>query len=406
MTAAVTKAETTGAPRTTRRLGLVLAAAGVCTVAFGGLAPAAAAQDVRSQQWYLGAMQLEKVWKVSTGKGMEIAVIDDGVNTSTSSLRGQVVSEGAADSSSSADFRDGHGTTMAELIAGTGRGGGIRGVAPDAKIVPIRTALLKDKNSKKAPSLDKAIRLAADSDAKIISMSLGGEFYSSRVEAAVKYAAAKGKLMFAATGNDGAGKNRLEYPANYQEVVGIGATDEAGTVTKFSGSGIDVDLVAPGEDLPSWCDATFRRYCEGGKGTSHATAIASGSAALIWSKHPDWTANQVLRVLIDTAGRASKSDKPSKYIGYGGIRPRINLVDGEGNPGDPGVNPLTGDKTGPAKSASPSSGSTENDAAGKVSVADSSGTDDNSQLWTMLGVGAAVVVLGGGAFAIRRARRG
>ncbi|MGH3742803.1 MAG: S8 family serine peptidase, partial [Micromonosporaceae bacterium] len=373
------------------------------------LAPAAVAQNVHSQQWYLDAMQMDKVWKASRGEGVKVAVVDSGVKSTTASLRGQVLPgknvSGASGTETSDDV--GHGTTMAELIAGTGRDGGLKGLAPEAEIIPIRTALSQSKEKQKEDTLAKAIRAAADTDAQIINLSLGGEYFTPQDESAVKYAAGKGKLMFAATGNDGAGKNRLEYPANYEEVVGVGATDEAGTVTKFSGSGIDVDLVAPGEDLPSWCDAKFQRYCEGSKGTSHATAIASASAALIWSKHPDWTANQVLRVLIGTAGRASKNETPSKYIGHGAVRPRMNLVEGKGDPGAPRENPLTGEKTGPAKSPSKStsSGSDKEDAADKVKVADSSGSDDNSQLWTILGAGAVVVVLGGGAIGIVRMRR-
>ena len=70
----------------------------------------------------------------------------------------------------------------------------------------------------------------------------------------------------------------------------------------YSQHGDVVDIAAPGSDIPGWCDKTFKTYCGGDGGTSSATAIASASAALIWSLHPDWTANQVLRVMFDTAG--------------------------------------------------------------------------------------------------------
>lgn len=108
--------------------------------------------------------------------------------------------------------------------------------------------------------------------------------------------------------------------------------DKAGKVGKFSNHGYAVDLAAPGVNLPSWCDATFRSYCSHGYGTSDATAIASASAALIWSAHPDWTANQVLRALIDTAGREWPKETPSNYLGYGIVRPRKVLENPHYNP--------------------------------------------------------------------------
>ena len=82
--------------------------------------------------------------------------------------------------------------------------------------------------------------------------------------------------MFAAVGNDGDGKNKIHYPAFFRDVVGVGATDEKGKVSKFSQSGNYIDLVAPGSDIPGWCDESFKRYCGGDGGTSSATAFASG----------------------------------------------------------------------------------------------------------------------------------
>ena len=146
-----------------------------------------------------------------------------------------------------------------------------------------------------------------------------------------------------------------------------------------------------------------------------ASAIASGAAALIWSKHPYWTANQVLRVMIDTAGRDWPKDKPSKYLGYGLIRPARNVLHGEGSPGAGNINPLTNEKTTagstsgntPSASVPASSQPPKSTSGGETSAAGSSAksSDGNDQLWIVLGAAAAVVVIGGGAFAVLRARR-
>ncbi|WP_307840465.1 S8 family serine peptidase [Streptomyces sp. G44] len=397
--------------------------AGVLTLFAVGAAPSVAADDVQSKQWYLSAMKADELWKSSTGVGVKIAVIDTGVSR-TPSLKGRVEpgKDFAGVSGGPLDDYDGHGTTMAELIVGTGRGG-LKGLAPGAEVISFRIGLGKrfDDKPDRVPA---AIRAAADSDAQIISMSFTSEYMSPTEKKAVQYARSKGKLLFAGVGNDAEKKNYIGYPAAYPEITGVSAADKTGRVAKYSEFGAFVDLAAPGLGIPHWCDATFRSYCdEGGGGTSSATAIASASAALVWSKHPDWTANQVLRVLIDTAGRDWPKDEPSDYLGYGLIRPARNVVKGEGKPGPADVDPITNKKTpgaGPdADGAAPSaSGSApvassqparknprKNASDGEPAAAVKSSDDDSGRPWLALGGAAAVAVIGGGAFAAVRARR-
>lgn len=392
------------------------AALGAWAVAFTAVAPAAAANDVQSQEWYLDAMKAEDMWKVSTGKGITVAVIDSGV-AETPSLQGRLL-PGENFSSKKGDVNDdysGHGTSMAELIAGSGRDGGVKGLAPDAKILPYRITTVggSEDGGKLEDDSQKGIRAAADSDARIISMSFGGPYPYPDTEQAIKYASKKGKLLFASTGNEGS--KDLRYPSGYPGVVGISAIDEEGTVAKFSQHGVSVDLAAPGVAIPSWCDATLKKYCTQ-QGTSQAAAIASASAALIWSAHPDWTANQVLRVMIDTAGRDWPKDTPSNYLGYGLIRPARNLLHHEGNPGPADVDPITGQKTpgvpaatSPSTQASqtPDGKSTQGKSGGETSEAASDTADSGGggQTWIIIGAVAAVVVIGGAAFAFTRIRR-
>ncbi|MFR9788693.1 S8 family serine peptidase [Streptomyces sp. MB22_4] len=402
----------------TRRLTAACAALGALMALPVGLAPSAAAADVQSQQWYLSAMKADEMWKTSTGKGVKVAVVDTGVNPSTPSLQGQVLNNEVPKSVSygaTEDF-DGHGTTMAEIIAGTGRGGGLKGLAPGAKIVPYRVGLkgMSLAQVNKAPDVGKVIKAIADSDVKIINMSFGNDIPFEDEEAAIKYAASKGKLMFAATGNDAQTKNKAGYPVSYPYVVGVSAIDKTGRVGKFSVHGRYVDLTAPGVDVPGWCNASFQSYCVHQQGTSDATAIASASAALIWSAHPDWTANQVLRSLIDTAGRDWPKDTPSNYLGYGVVRPRKVLENPHYNPGSATADPLATEnwrgKPGGSPSAS-ASGSTPSAPAksasgGETSAADtSSKSSGNTLTWVVVGTAAALVVIGGAAFAVIRSRR-
>ncbi|WP_324608617.1 MULTISPECIES: S8 family serine peptidase [unclassified Streptomyces] len=413
-----------------RAVGAVVGALVAATV---GMAPGAVADDVQAKQWYLGPMQAEQMWKVSTGKGVKIAVIDSGVNADTPSLTGQVLVDETPKSVAyrATDDYDGHGTTSAELIAGTGAGGGLKGLAPGAKIVPYRVKFEDLKGSaeelNKTPEPAEAIRAAADTDAKIINMSFGALGPSSKEEEAVQYAASKGKLLIAAVGNDGrkAG-DTIGYPAAYSYVIGIASVDKSLTVSKFSSSGNYVDLSAPGQGFPGWCDGNFRSYCDDVNGTSSAAAIASGAAALIWSAHPDWTVNQVTRALINTAGRTWAKNDPSKYAGYGLIRPRLVLANRNYDAGPANVDPLAAENGGdllaksaasstsssssssaPSSSASTPSQAPEKGSTGGTSAAGSSteSSNDSTTRWVVLGAVAAVVVIGGGGVAVARARR-
>ncbi|MFE9696026.1 S8 family serine peptidase [Streptomyces sp. NPDC006270] len=409
MTAGMSRAQ-----RRVRVLGAVAAAASWSVLFVGAAQPAAA--DTQAKQWYLSAMQAEEMWKVTTGEGVKVAVIDTGVNSSTSSLRGQVLEgfDATGAPGEETDDYSGHGTTMAELIAGTGNGGGLKGLAPGAKIIPVRIADsgFAKKNSTKANDTVDAIRAAADSDARIISMSFGSPYSMGQEREAVEYAESKGKLFFASVGNDGHKENKKEYPAAYPSVVGIASADRDGKVADYSQHANTVDVASPGNDVPKWCNNSFESYCQG-QGTSAATAIASASAALVWSIHPDWTANQVLNVLFDTASRDWKDGERSKYLGHGLIRPSMNVLKGKGDPGDPDISPLTKERTTgsavssqkPEDSASPQPAKNGAEGDKPVAAEEEKSSGDESQLGLILGAAAVVVVLGGVAYAVVRRRK-
>jgi subtilisin family serine protease len=381
-----------------------------------GLAPSAAAADAQSQQWYLKPMQAERMWKVSTGEGVKVAVIDTGVNADTPSLKGQVLVDEVPEA---VDYRvtddyTGHGTTVAELIAGTGAGGGLKGLAPGAKIVPYRVELdamqAGAKEQEKTPDLSDAITAAADTDAKIINLSLSWRWVTGNDEAAIEYAASKGKLLIASVG---IGEEReVGFPSDRPYVVGVTSSDSSGTVSKDTAQGY-ADLAAPGEKIPGWCDETFRSYCVGEPDTRSAAALTSASAALIWSAHPDWTVNQVTRSLIDTAGRSWAKDDPSRYLGYGLVRPRKVLDNADYDPGPADVDPLAKVNGGDllADSAAKNTPAPDDD-ADQSSVADpaveaSAAPPRNyyHPLWLALSAAATVVGLAVSGTAIVRLRR-
>ncbi|MEU9004921.1 S8 family serine peptidase, partial [Streptomyces sp. NPDC048551] len=281
-------------------------------------------------------------------------------------------------------------------------GDGAYGLAPGVKILPLRVPNVLEAAS--TPSWVEAIRYAADSEAKVINISLAreGKSEDDRERAqAVKYALSKGKLIFAAVGNDGDTLNNIYYPAATPGVVGVGAVDRNGEVTKESEHGPQVDMSAPGIDIVTAC-ARKTGLCTS-HGTSDASALASASAALLWSVHPDWTNNQVLRVLLNTAGKPVDGVERNDYVGYGVVRPRV-AVPTPGDPGPADVYPLpdltaaggAGGKTAETGSPKP---------APQAPSAVEKGDGGSSLPWIALGVGACVLIGGAvTAVAVRRNR--
>ncbi|MEU9356075.1 type VII secretion-associated serine protease mycosin [Streptomyces griseoloalbus] len=411
--------------RTRRPLSVASAALGLLLV--GIAATPAHAESVRDMQWHLDAMRAEEMWKMSKGEGVTIAVIDSGVDDSLADLKGQVL-DGKDYSGQRGDEHTDigeHGTSMAALIAATGARGpqhGSYGLAPAAKILPIRMRYATenygqvDNKAEYSRVLTRAIRYAADTDAQIINISMGSSDAPGRknvgtpaLASAVRYAIAKGKLIFAAVGNSGDKSNRPEYPASTPGVVGVGAADKNGNVLETSQSGPQVDLTAPGEDIINAC-LEGTQVCTG-SGTSASTALASASAALIWAQHPDWTNHQVLRVMLNTAGKANSGAKRTDFIGYGIVRPRIALK----NPGDPGPAdefPLpelaAAASEPPSAKTSPSAGAGGNDSVtDEASPATAASTDSDglNSPWTALGAAAAALLAAAVAIPTLRARR-
>jgi type VII secretion-associated serine protease mycosin len=381
----------------------------------GAAGAPAHAESTREQQWFLDAMKAEQMWRTSTGEGVTVAVIDSGVDPANPDLKGRVLpgKDFALDQPGDehTDY-GGHGTGMAGLIAGTGAYGGGKGafgLAPGTKILPIRMPDSEEAGNKAAAArqfnetIPKAIRYAADAGAQVISISLGQTQGSPTVAEAVKYALGKGSLIFAAVGNSGDGANQAEYPAATPGVVGVAAVGKDLSRTAESGYGPQVDMAAPGEDMVAACGSETG-LCRT-HGTSDATALASASAALIWSKHPTWTNNQVLRVMLNTIGAPTDGAKRNDSIGYGIVRPRIALQ----TPGDPGpadVYPLP--DLAAAASTSPSPSASETADIGALAKDDNSAATapsnkDDSLLWITLGI--AVLLAAGLTLAIVVRRR-
>ncbi|WP_030414178.1 S8 family serine peptidase [Streptomyces sp. NRRL S-1448] len=359
-----------------------------------GTAPVASADQIRNDQWPLQKFDAESIWKISTGKGITVAVIDDPVDASHPDLKGSVLPGKNFITGGTADHQNGdhdHGTSMASLIAGHGHGPGgsegVKGLAPDAKILPIGTA---SGSSDEIPKLGTAglaapIRYAVDHGAKIVNMSFveGSSQLTADEKQAIDYARKHDVLLIAGSGNDGVDTPRL--PAAAPGVLAVGAVNHNGYVWENSNYGSHLKLTAPGVEIRG-AGGTPEKPYHLANGTSDATAYVSAAAALLRAKFPNLTAGQIANRLIKTAGiPVDKQDMklPDAHYGYGFIRPLSALT----------KNVPAGSKDGPFPALKSGASSNPSSAAGNNGIDPKINSDKGMSTGAIIGIAAGVVIV-------------
>lgn len=267
--------------------------------------------DYFDKQYALPNMHVPEAWNLAQGDGAVVAVIDTGVETSHGDLDAQLVpgydafshhdGPNAGDVSKLNYFMSTykHGTHVAGIIAAeTNNNKGIAGIAPHAKIMPIKIfpdfsdwiqSLLEpdeDANATIISVLADGIVWAVDHGANIINMSLSVTEKSATLERAVQYALEHNVTVVVAAGNQRHLDNARNELAAIDGVIGVGAVDEANDVAFFSNSGDYVDVAAPGVDILSTVPSFLglKGYINM-TGTSMAAPQVAGVAALILSKY-------------------------------------------------------------------------------------------------------------------------
>ncbi|MGC4780801.1 type VII secretion-associated serine protease mycosin [Micromonospora zamorensis] len=266
------------------------------------------------EQWHLGFLRVADAHEINQGDGITVALPDSGVDQHPD-LQGNllpgkdVIPGGSGDGLAD---KDGHGTGMAGLIAAHGEGKlGAVGIAPRAKILPIFCS--PPGRDGDTESLAAAIEYAISNGADVISVSIAGSA-SGRLQQAIRTAAQSDILVVAGVGNTPWAQT-VGYPARYPEVVAVGGVDRDGNRAAVSVTGPEIDVVAPAVDIYSTSiDGKYRK----GTGTSDATAIVAGAAALIRSKYPYLPAREVAHRLTATAVDKGPPGRDDEY-GYGVI---------------------------------------------------------------------------------------
>lgn len=362
---------------------------GVAAVIGGSATPASAVDP----QWWYQALSMGSVAHYSRGAGVTIAVIDSGIAATAPDLAGAPLVAGkdfcTGDGGSLTDQVN-HGTGVAALISGTGKGRGgtgVRGLASAARVLSVKVADGSSQGlcgtagtantANTANTMAAAIRYAADAHAAVINISITAPDTTPAETAAVGYAQAHGCVVVAAAGNDGDTSNAVEYPAASPGVVSVAASSQTGTHPSFSESNDHVVLAAPGEQMllpvpPGNIDGGQSGYADQ-RGTSLSAPLVSATAALVKSRWPSLTAGQVIRQLIGTATDAGTHGRDPDF-GFGIIDP-LKAVRSE-LPSLARSNPLpartgTGSPTVPGRTAtsSPPAPPTPSDPGGRASHA-------------------------------------
>lgn len=249
-------------------------------------------------QWAWERVGLANAQKISTGRGLIVAILDTGLAANHPLLRSSIVGgydfvgmkNDIYDTGNNLDD-DGDGLVDEDLGHGTHVAGIIVTAAPGVQVMPIR--VLNSDGMGTYWEVAAGIRYAVDHGAKIINMSMSAPRLTPSLKDALDYAAARGVLVVAAAGT-GPGPN---FPAGYASpnlgVLGVGASDQDDAVAWFSGGQTaDTDIFAPGVDIYS--AYPYDGYVLG-SGTSMAAPMAAAEAALLMARYPDWNPAQVVQ---------------------------------------------------------------------------------------------------------------
>ncbi|OUM40819.1 peptidase S8 [Arthrobacter agilis] len=341
--------------------------AGIASLALAlPFAVPAVADDIRGSEYWLEDYGITEAWKTTQGEGVTVAVIDSGVDGTHPDLAGAVIAgtdvSGAGDPDGQRGLGEvpGHGTLVSTLLAGRGHtadaepgagstGGpdeadatvspaptspadplsavgkgpdGIVGVAPKADLLAI-SVWIEGPGSGPNPAgiavdeqVPRAVHWAVDNGADVINMSLGStstEWPESWDEAFL-YAEENDVVIVAAAGNRAGGLTQVGAPATIPGVLAVAGLDRDGQASaEASSEGISIAVAAPSENLVGGLPGGL--YADW-SGTSGAAPLVSGVAALIRSRYPDLTAEEVVNRIVDTARDAGAPGFDTLY-GYG-----------------------------------------------------------------------------------------
>lgn len=328
----------------------------------------AAVPTPRSEQWHIDTVKGRDAWKRTLGEGIVIAVLDDGVDVDHANLKGNILKNPDPNEPrdvcgrdffvdqdddpvgerfdprpkifrspfTDTETNDVHGTPCAGVVAGSGKTGKVFGIAPKARILPVK--IFHGDAPVTESHVANAVRYACRF-ADILSCSWDGPTgpdMQSALEGAANGRGGRGCPIFAASGNE---NTKVGYPARSRQAIAVGASTDKERRASYSNYGRSLSVVAPsngGEKDIFTTDVSFPRrgynltageegsFCDDFGGTSSATPLAAGVAALVLSVNPNLSREEVKDVLERTADKigpknAYNANGHGKTYGFGRV---------------------------------------------------------------------------------------
>lgn len=274
------------------------------------------------QDWGIVKTNASLAWNsLLTGNGIKVAIVDTGI----AAHEDLVIAGGTSFVSYTTSFADdnGHGTHVAGIVGARNNAIGTVGIAPDTNLYALKA--LDNNGSGYLADIVAAIDWSITNKMDIINLSLGSNYDSYSLKSIVDKAYQSNILVVAAAGNDGASDgsgDNVDFPARYDSVIAVGATDSNNFRGSFSSTGPAVEVAAPGVNVLS----TYigNRYVKM-SGTSMATPYAVGNLALLKQQYPTYSASG-LRILLQNniidLGLAGRDN----WFGYGLIQAPVQTT--------------------------------------------------------------------------------
>jgi len=257
-------------------------------------------------------VKADSVWNLSNGSGVKVAILDTGIGVHDD----LAIAGGVSFVDNNYFDSNGHGTSVAGVIAALLNNEGLAGVSPDVSLYSVK---IMQSSTGDLSNAIAGIELAIDNNISIVSMSFGFNSYSQIFKEVLQEAYNKDILLIAASGNNG--QDNILYPAKYDTVIAVGAVDSNDNLASFSSYGFEQELVAPGVDINS---TSLNNQYFISSGTSLAAPHVAGVASLIKSFNKSLTNEQIRAKLRNDALDLGTIGKDDLY-GYGMVQVMLNI---------------------------------------------------------------------------------